>query len=135
MQMSPSVDRGLRGDWSGPTADGCANLIASMKSNPIPFLRTIAKVEAVSFLLLVGIAMPLKYLAGQPLAVKLVGWAHGVLFVVFCFALLRTMIVAGWPLLRGAVIFIAALLPFGPFVVDGRMVAYEEEFRRSKGTA
>lgn len=101
-----------------------------MNRNPIPFLRTIAKAEAVSFLLLVGIAMPLKHLAGLPLAVKVVGWIHGVLFVVFCFALLRTMLVARWPLLRGAVIFIAALLPFGPFLVDGRMVDYEAEFSR-----
>lgn len=101
-----------------------------MKKNPIPFLRTIAKVEAISFLLLVGVAMPLKYLAGQPLAVKLVGWIHGVLFVAFCVALLRTMLVARWPFWRCVVIFIAALLPFGPFVVDGRMAGYEEEFQR-----
>ena len=74
--------------------------------------------------------MPMKYLAGQPLAVKIVGWIHGVLFVVFCFALLRTMLAARWPLLRGAVIFIAALLPFGPFLLDGRMARYEMEFQR-----
>ena len=102
-----------------------------MKQSPIPFLRTIAKIEAVSFLLLVGVAMPLKYLAHQPLAVKVVGWIHGVLFVVFCAALLRTMLTARWPLSRGALVFIAALLPFGPFVVERRMAAYDEEFRRN----
>lgn len=90
-----------------------------------------AKAEAVSFLLLVGVAMPLKYLAGRPLAVSVVGAIHGGLFLLFCAALLRTLLVARWPFLRAAVIFVASLLPFGPFVVDRRMAEYEEEFARS----
>ena len=102
-----------------------------MKKNPIPFLRTIAKIEAISFLLLVGIAMPLKYFAHQPLAVKIVGSIHGALFVIFCVALLRTMLVARWPLPRGAMAFMASLLPFGPFLVDRRMAEYEAEFQAS----
>ena len=102
-----------------------------MKKNPIPFLRIVAKIEAISFLILVGIAMPLKYLAHQPLAVKVVGSIHGALFLVFCVALLRTMLVARWPLQRGAVAFIASLLPFGPFLVDRRMAGYEAEFQAS----
>lgn len=100
--------------------------------NPIPFLRRIGQIEAVSFLLLLGVAMPLKYLAGQPLAVKIVGWAHGVLFVIFGFALLRVWITARWPFLRVVAVFIAALLPFGPFVVDRRMREWEEEFAARK---
>lgn len=97
--------------------------------NPIPFLRKIARAEAVSFLVLIGVAMPLKYLMDVPIAVKIVGWIHGALFLIFCGALLQTMIVAKWPLLRSAMIFIAALLPFGPFVMDKRMSKYEADFR------
>jgi integral membrane protein len=74
--------------------------------------------------------MPMKYFAGMPLAVKVVGWIHGVLFIIFSAALVRTMVVARWPLGRGALVFVAALLPFGPFVVDRRMRAYHEEFCR-----
>lgn len=96
--------------------------------NPIPFLRRIGLIEAISFLVLVGIAMPLKYLAGQPLAVKVFGWAHGVLFIIFAFALLRTLLVARWSIVRAAMVFIAALLPFGPFVIDRRMREWEAEF-------
>lgn len=99
-----------------------------MKS-PIPFLRTIGHVEAISFLLLLGIAMPLKYLAGMPLAVKVLGWAHGVLFVALGLALLRTMIVAKWSLGRSTLVFAAAFVPFGPFLLDRRMTQYEEEFQ------
>ena len=96
--------------------------------NPILFLRFTAIIEAVSFLVLLGVAMPLKYFAGMPGAVKAVGWIHGVLFVVFCLALVQTMRVARWPAGRGALVFVAALLPFGPFVVDRRMKRYAREF-------
>ena len=96
--------------------------------NPIPLLRIAGLVEAASFLVLLGVAMPLKYFAGFPAAVKIAGWVHGVLFIVFCAALVLTMVVAGWPLGRGALVFVAALLPFGPFVLDRRMKRYEAEF-------
>ena len=104
-----------------------------MKS-PILFLRTTAQIEAISFLVLLCVAMPLKYLAGMPAAVKFVGWIHGVLFIIFCIALLRTMLIARWRLDRGALVFVAALLPFGPFVVDRRMLEYDEEFREGVAT-
>ena len=101
---------------------------SSVVKNPIPFLRHVAFAEAISFLVLLGIAMPLKYFAGLPVAVKVVGMLHGLLFLLFCFALARVMRTAKWPIARGAFIFVAALLPFGPFVVDHRMRAYEAEF-------
>jgi integral membrane protein len=100
--------------------------------SPIPILRRAAQIEAISFLVLLCVAMPLKYFAGMPTAVKLVGWMHGVLFIIFCIALLRTMMIARWRIDRGALVFVAALLPFGPFVVDRRMLAYDEEFHRGK---
>lgn len=102
-------------------------------NNPFPFLRRVARLEGVSFLVLLGIAMPLKYLAGMPLAVVVVGWIHGVLFVVLCYALLRAMLVARLALPRAAAVFAAALLPFGPFVLDPRMSAWEEELTRRQG--
>ena len=96
--------------------------------NPVSTLRAIALVEGVSFLILLFIAMPLKYFADLPIAVKIVGWIHGVLFVVLCASLLQTTIVARWPLARAALVFVAALLPFGPCLLDGRMRQYEREF-------
>ena len=92
---------------------------------PISFLRHIALAEAVSYLILLGIAMPLKYLAGQPLAVKITGMIHGILFVVFCVALLRAMLEARWPFRRGALIFIASFNPLVPFFLDRKLKAWE----------
>jgi hypothetical protein len=47
------------------------------------WLRKIGIAEGISFLVLLCIAMPLKYFFQQPMAVKIFGWAHGVLFVAF----------------------------------------------------
>lgn len=90
-------------------------------------LRIIGLIEGVSFLLLMGIAMPLKYIWDMPMAVKVVGWAHGLLFILFCLFLVIAMTMARWNVARGALFFVAALVPFGPFIVDKRLKRYAEE--------
>jgi len=89
--------------------------------SPIGRLRAIGWVEGASFLLLLGVAMPLKYLAGMPMAVKLVGWAHGLLFIGFCAALADATRRSGWGIGRAGLGLIAALVPFGTFVFDGSL--------------
>jgi integral membrane protein len=101
---------------------------AQIANNPVPFLRTVALIEAVSFLFLLGVAMPLKYAAGVPMAVKVAGWIHGVLFILFIIALVRTVGVARWPIGRAAMVFVGALLPFGPMVLEPCMKRYQAEF-------
>ena len=81
-------------------------------------LRLAGIVEGVSTLILFGIAMPLKYLAGMPLAVTIAGSVHGFLFVA-----LVTLFVMGTkriPISRrlAAAGVAAAIFPFGPFIVD-----------------
>lgn len=100
--------------------------------NPIPFLRQIALIEAVSYLVLLVIAMPLKYAADMPMAVRVVGSVHGFLFVIFCVALAQTMWVARWPMGRGALVFVASLIPVATFVIDPKMKRYIEEFRSGR---
>lgn len=78
----------------------------------------ISRAEGISFLLLVFIAMPLKYFADMPLMVKYVGWAHGLLFMVYMVQLLIVSFLLKWEILRIIYGFIAALLPFGPFVFE-----------------
>jgi len=88
-------------------------------------LRLTTLAEGVSFLLLLGIAMPLKYAAGLPLAVIIAGWLHGLLFMGLFFLLLLLVSGSGWPIGRAALVFVAALIPFGPFVIDRRLKSYE----------
>ena len=98
-----------------------------MRLAPKSWLRTLGRLEGISFLVLLGIAMPLKYAAGKPMAVKVAGWIHGALFVALCVVLLVVMRRRRWPPGRGALVFAAALLPFGPFLVDRRIARYEAE--------
>jgi integral membrane protein len=94
-----------------------------MLKTPIGRLRLIGMLEATSFILLLGIAMPLKYMAGKPEAVSVVGMAHGVLFVTFCGALLQAMNAHDWSIKKALKPFVAALLPFGPFIIDRQLKA------------
>jgi integral membrane protein len=70
-------------------------------------------IEGASLITLILIAVPLKYLAGLPVAVKIVGPIHGALFLwtmgVLALAILRSHL----PALKGAGVFVAALIPFG----------------------
>lgn len=75
----------------------------------------IAVAEGVSYLLLVFIAMPLKYGADIPEAVKYTGWAHGVLFVTFCAFLPFLLYFDRWRFKRAIRAFILSLIPFGTF--------------------
>ena len=95
--------------------------------NPVSFLRGVGLLEAVSYLLLLFVAMPLKYAWGMPLAVRVIGSVHGGLFVLFCFALWRVMMNTNWPLGRASLVFAASLVPFMPFLIDRRMRAWAAE--------
>jgi integral membrane protein len=91
----------------------------------LSFLRRINFAEGTSYLLLLFVAMPLKYVAGQPLAVKYVGWAHGVLFCLFCLSLLLVMLKHRWHITRAALVFLSSLIPFGPWLIDSRLREWE----------
>ncbi|HTV21395.1 MAG TPA: DUF3817 domain-containing protein [Polyangiaceae bacterium] len=97
--------------------------VDSTAARSIEQLRAVGKIEGVSYLLLLGVAMPLKYLAHLPIAVKIVGSAHGALFVVFMVVLVLAMLRAKLSFKQAGTAFIASLLPFGPFVIDRRLEA------------
>ena len=80
--------------------------------------RLVALLEGISFLVLLFIAMPLKYGADMPLAVKYTGWAHGVLFVLYVILLIQVWVEYNWKFTKVVLAFVASLLPFGTFVLD-----------------
>jgi integral membrane protein len=84
--------------------------------------RLVSFLEGLSFLILLLIAMPLKYLAGEPGAVRVVGMIHGVLFLAYVLLLIQVWADTRWPLQRIALLFVASLLPFGTFVADYRVL-------------
>ncbi len=92
-----------------------------MNFNSIYSLRLLGNIEGISYLLLLGIAMPMKYFFGFPMAVKIVGMAHGVLFIAYCLLLALQMRANKWNLLFGIYLFVATLIPFGTFVTDRKL--------------
>ncbi len=90
-------------------------------------LRVIGWWEGWSFLLLLGVAMPLKYFAGMPLAVSVVGMAHGVLFMLYLVVAVHTALDRDWPWKRTALVLVASVLPGGPFVIDAKILREEAE--------
>jgi integral membrane protein len=90
-----------------------------MLSTPLRRLRLIGLLEGTSYLVLLLIAMPLKYAAGYPLAVQVVGAIHGGLFVLFVLSVLEVTLRRPWWSIGfwgGAAL--AAVVPLGTFVFD-----------------
>ena len=80
--------------------------------------RLIALIEGCSFMLLVGVGMPLKYLAKIPEPNWIIGAAHGGLFLLYCILLLVAARSRRWSLGWTALAFAASLLPIGTFLLD-----------------
>ncbi|MFY0592359.1 MAG: DUF3817 domain-containing protein [Roseivirga sp.] len=84
-------------------------------------LRMLALWEGISYLVLVGICMPLKYLFDIPEPTHPIGLAHGVLFVSYCIMVLIVTLQYKWSFKTMFLAGIASLLPFGTFVADKRI--------------
>lgn len=89
---------------------------------PVGRLRLVGFWEGISFLVLLLVAMPLKYALGRPEAVRVVGMAHGILFMLYVWMAIQTAIELRWDWRRTALVLIASVLPAGPFVVDAKVL-------------
>ena len=80
--------------------------------------RVTAILEGISYLALFGVTMPLKYWAEIPYPNKIVGYAHGVLFIAFVLLALAVCIQKKWGFKRILIFGLASLLPFATFYVE-----------------
>ena len=94
-----------------------------MTSTPLGRLRLLGLIEGWSFVILLLVAMPLKYLAGLPLAVRIVGSAHGALFVLYCIYVLNIAADRDWPFKRTLLALGASVVPLGTFFFDRSLKA------------
>jgi integral membrane protein len=101
-------------------------------STPPQRLRAIAFLEGLSYLVLLFVAMPLKYFAHQPLAVRIVGSVHGALFISLAILTLRAMRTHGKRFVWGVRIGIAAVIPFGTFALDRALLADVEAYESAQ---
>jgi integral membrane protein len=94
----------------------------NIKTNSaLSLLRLTGFLEGLSFIILLCIAMPLKYWGGKPEAVKIVGMGHGVLFIAYVIFLLWATVSLKWSLKKATLGFIAAFIPLGTFWADYKL--------------
>lgn len=96
-------------------------MIKYLNSN-IGRLRVIAFLEGVSFIILVFLAMPLKYFADDPSLVRIMGGIHGFLFVILMVLLLIVWLEKKLTFLNSVWVFVSSLIPFGTFYIDYKIL-------------
>lgn len=94
-------------------------------NTPVGRFRLIAVLEGISYLILLFIAMPLKYFYGMPVAVTYCGWVHGLFFMLFLLTLMQAASDQNWKFGKSFVMFLASLIPFATFPLERKL--YKEE--------
>ena len=97
-----------------------------MENSIIRKFGLINTTEGYSYLALLFIAMPMKYLLGFAMAVKIVGMIHGILFIMFLVLGVMAWNNAKWSLNQTIIFFIASLIPFGTFFTKSKILSYEK---------
>jgi integral membrane protein len=92
-------------------------------TNPIDRVRAVGLADGISFLILLGIAMPLRKFADMPMAVTWVGRIHGGLVILFILVILLAWLDKALSLRHAILAFVASLIPFGPFFFDRYLVS------------
>jgi integral membrane protein len=106
-----------------------------MWQTPLGRLRIISLIEGTSFLLLLGFAMPLKYGAGRPEAVQVIGAAHGLLWIMMLVSVGEVWYRRRWPIVRVLAAVMASVLPGGPFVLERSLKREQQQFTPRLETA
>ena len=83
-------------------------------------LRFLAVSEGISYLLF-ALTMPIKYMLHIPLPNKVVGMAHGFLFIAYCLWVIIVAIEKKWSFGTTFLAGIASLIPFGTFMADSKI--------------
>src|SRR5690554_6719036 len=95
-------------------------------STSLGIVRILALVEGISYLAL-GLTMPLKYMYEMPMPNKIVGMAHGVLFISYCILVFVVNQEKKWSFMTNFWVYLASLIPFGTFVADAKIFKKEQE--------
>lgn len=103
-------------------------------NSPLGRFRMAAIAEGISYIVLLFIAMPIKYMAGEPRAVLYTGWVHGVLFMIYILTLTIAATRLEWKFMKSMVAFVASLIPFGTFILD-RSLRREERMLQEQRAA
>ena len=95
--------------------------------NTLGRMRFIAFAEGISYLILLFIAMPLKYVWGHPMAVRSFGSVHGFLFELYVLFVYLCYKQYGWSIRKTAILLLISLVPFGNFYADRHYLQSENQ--------
>ena len=84
----------------------------------IKVFRLISFLEGISYLLLLLVAVPIKYSQGDESYVKMLGMPHGILFIGYIFLAILIQKQMKWNLKTFGVVALASVIPFGTFYID-----------------
>ncbi|EPD51469.1 integral membrane protein [Paenisporosarcina sp. HGH0030] len=96
-----------------------------MSEKPLKRFRFMGLLEGSSLLILLFLAMPLKYFFGMPEAVRVVGSIHGFLFVSYCLVIAYMTFIVRWPFIYSVIAVIVAFIPFGNIIFDRKLQKLE----------
>ena len=102
-------------------------LLKNIHNDLIGNFRIIGFIEGISYLVLLFIAMPMKYMMGIAIATKIVGMAHGLLFIIFLVVLMQAAQKHNFSMKDSIIFFVASLIPFGTFYTDKRLNKLEDQ--------
>ena|SRR5690349_20693518 len=89
--------------------------------------RVMAYVVGVLLLILVFVAVPLRYIAGEPLLVSIVGPIHGFLYMVYLVTAFDLALRARWPFVRTVLVLLAGTVPVMSFVAERKATRWIHE--------
>ncbi|MBI4945172.1 MAG: DUF3817 domain-containing protein [Bacteroidetes bacterium] len=92
-----------------------------MFKNNLNTLRLSGYMEGISFLILLGICVPLKHIWGISKPTFFVGMAHGILFIFYCTMVIVVKQEQKWNFEKTFFALLASILPFGTFVADAKL--------------
>ncbi len=88
------------------------------KSKMTRFFKIISLSEGISSFLLFFLAMPLKYIFGNPILISPIGTTHGILFMLYTFLAVYLKFEQDWTFKKFCIVFIGAIIPGGTFYID-----------------
>lgn len=90
----------------------------------LDFFKKIALLEGISLLALLFFAMPMKYMFDQEIYVKIIGMAHGVLFIVYIILAVILKFLLNWSYKQLTIVGLASIIPFGTFYVERKYLSH-----------
>jgi integral membrane protein len=97
-------------------------MIIELLKTQIGRFRILAFMEGVSFILILFVTMPLKYLYDIPTPNLVVGMVHGVLFMLYVLAVIQLRMAQHWRSILTIKALVASVVPFGTFYMDRKVL-------------